>query len=182
MLAVLHGWRGDSLGIRSAVSVAWRPYGGPWGLLFSPFDFEGCTCAHMRHCAVPLGSAQCAGVRQEPCDALVAPAVKASGEAVVEECMRVSSERDTTAGGAQWFGVLAAIPRDFEAWHGPVGGLHRGAGGVPHGVPVRASAAWTAPASRAGVPRPATCMYITRGDSSRRWLCSAVCSIPPSWS
>src|SRR5213592_420517 len=54
--------------------------------------------------------------------------------------------------------------------------------GAPPGVVVRASAACTAAASFAGVPRPAMCMYITRGDSCRRWLCSAVCSIPPSLS
>src|SRR3989454_5559906 len=61
-------------------------------------------------------------------------------------------------------------------------GMGAGGGGAANGVPVRTSAAWIAPASRAGVPRPAMCMYITWGDSCRRWLCSAVCSIPPSWS
>src|SRR2546422_5321041 len=51
------------------------------------------------------------------------------------------------------------------------------AAGAPNGVVVRASAACSAAASVAGVPRPAMCMYITRGDSCCRWLCSAVCSI-----
>src|SRR5262249_39186516 len=49
--------------------------------------------------------------------------------------MLVSSERDTTEVGDQWFFVLAAINRDFEAFHGPVGGMHRGAVGVQHGAP-----------------------------------------------
>src|SRR2546430_232765 len=34
----------------------------------------------------------------------------------------------------------------------------------------------------AGRGTPAMCMYITWGDSCSRWLCSAVSSIPPSWS
>jgi hypothetical protein len=37
--------------------------------------------------------------------------------------MLLSSERDTTEVGDQWFFVLAAINRDFEAFHGPVGGM-----------------------------------------------------------
>ena len=49
--------------------------------------------------------------------------------------MLVSSERDTTEVGDQWFFVLAAINRDFEAFHRPVGGMHRGAVGVQHGAP-----------------------------------------------
>ena len=49
--------------------------------------------------------------------------------------MLLSSERDTTEVGYQWFFVLAAINRDFEALHGPVGGMHRGAVGVQHGAP-----------------------------------------------
>ncbi len=52
--------------------------------------------------------------------------------------------------------------------------------GAPNGVAVRARALWSAVASLAGAPRPAMCMYITRGDSCRRWLWSAVCSIPTS--
>jgi hypothetical protein len=65
----------------------------------------------------------------------MATAVKAEREAVVEDCMLVSSERDTTEGGDQWFFVLAAINCDFEAFHRPVGGMHRGAVGVQHGAP-----------------------------------------------
>ena len=49
--------------------------------------------------------------------------------------MLLSSERDTTEVGDQWFFVLAAINRDFEAFHSPVGGMHRGAVGVQHGAP-----------------------------------------------
>src|SRR5262249_1316884 len=60
---------------------------------------------------------------------------KAEREAVVEDCMLVSSERDTTEVGDQWFFVLAAINRDFEAFHRPVRGMHRGAVGVQHGAP-----------------------------------------------
>lgn len=107
----------------------------PWGFLCSPFNFEVCEFANVVHFAVPLGSAQFAGVRQEPFDKLVATAVKAEREAVVEDCMLVSSERDTTEVGDQWFFVLAAINRDFEAFHRPVGGMHRGAVGVQHGAP-----------------------------------------------
>ena len=67
------------------------------------------------------GSAQFASIRQEPFDELVATAVKASRDHVVEDCMLLSSERDTTEVGDQWFFVLAAVNRDFEAFHGPVG-------------------------------------------------------------
>ncbi len=49
--------------------------------------------------------------------------------------MLLSSERDTTEVGDQWIFGLAAINRDFEAFHGPVGGMHRGAVGVQHGAP-----------------------------------------------
>ena len=89
----------------------------------------------MVHFAMLLGSAKFASIRQEPFDELVATAVKAERDAVVEDCMLVSSERDTTEVDYQWFFVRAAINRDFEALHGPVGGMHRGAVGVQHGAP-----------------------------------------------
>jgi len=107
----------------------------PWGFLFSPLDFAVRSLAHMGHCAMLLGSAQCAGIRQEPFDARVATAVKASRDHVVEDGGLLSSERDTTEGGSQWLFVLAAVHRDFEALHGPVGGMHRGAVGVQYGAP-----------------------------------------------
>ena len=53
--------------------------------------------------------------------------------------MFLSSERDTTEVGAQWFFALSAVNRDFEALHGPVGGMHRGAVGVQHGAPAIAT-------------------------------------------
>jgi hypothetical protein len=53
--------------------------------------------------------------------------------------MFLSSESDTTEVGAQWFFALAAVNRDFEALHGPVGGMHRGAVGVQHGAPAIAT-------------------------------------------
>jgi hypothetical protein len=49
--------------------------------------------------------------------------------------MLASSEREPPAGGQQWFFVRAARHRDFEAFHGPVGGMHRGAGGGQQGAP-----------------------------------------------
>ena len=107
----------------------------PLGFLLSPCDFEVRSCANMVHFAVLLGSAKFAGIRQEPFDALVATAVKASRDGVVEDGVLLSSERDTTEGGSQWFVVLATVNRDLEALHGPVGGMHRGAGGVQHGAP-----------------------------------------------
>jgi hypothetical protein len=89
----------------------------------------------MVHFAMLLGSAKFASIRQEPFDELVATAIKAPRDNVVEDCVLLSSERDTTKVGDQWFFVLTAVNRDFEAFHGPVRGMHCGAVGVQHGAP-----------------------------------------------